>query len=92
MNSINDIIAATIENINKQLSDSTQLINDDNQLIVGKGSPLDSLTILLFITELENKLLEEGRPVSLLNYLVDTSNNNIFNNIKTIRDFLEISK
>ena len=86
--SIEKLIFYTIDQINQDLG--VDIKKEDNSDIVGGSSPLDSLGIISFLMELENKVEEEfDIDLTLVNDDVLSEDGNPLRNVLSIKRHLE---
>lgn len=69
-NKITNIVEASVSEINSQLPKAQRLSLSKSQVIVGLDSSLDSLGLVTFVANIEDKLIAEGLECCLLDELV----------------------
>jgi len=86
--SIRSAIRTAIEETNLQLEEGVQLYDDDDQVILGEGSPLDSLGLLLFVTEVESKLKANSPKLDLVDLLMSAEHEADFKTVGALKQYL----
>ena len=81
-------IAAGITDANQQLEANTQLRHDNEQLLAGEGSPLDSLGLLLFVTAVESRLKPTMPTVNLVDLLMSSEHEADFKTVGALTRYL----
>jgi len=71
---IENAIQQGIEDVNVQQENGHQLLNEDQQILIGEGSPLDSLGILIFVTAVESRLKSAMPGINLVDLLMVADN------------------
>jgi len=81
------IISEVIEQINKDLN--VDILKNNNSDIIGGNSPLDSLGVISFLLELENKIEDTyDLEITLVNDSVLNEEQSPLSNIKSLKSHL----
>lgn len=86
--SVVSAINVAIEETNLQLEGGVQLTAHDEQIIQGEGSPLDSLGLLLFITEVEVRLKTINPALNLVDLLMSMEHEADFRTVGSLKNYL----
>jgi len=85
---IDTAISRAIAEVNLQQEGEKQLLNDNHQPLLGEGSVLDSLGILLFVTALETHLKPVLPKINLVDLLMDADNSVHFVSLGALKQYL----
>ena len=89
-NKILNLVLACANEINEERSIDDQIIIDENLLLLGDGSLLDSLAIVSIIVDIEAAISREfGRPLLLTDNRAMSQASSPFLNIRTLVDYID---
>ena len=89
-NKILNLVLACANEINEERSIDDQIIIDENLLLLGDGSLLDSLAIVSIIVDIEAAISREfGRPLLLTDNRARSQASSPFLNIRTLVDYID---
>lgn len=89
INKIDEAITSTIEQVNLQLKFENQIQDNDEQLLMKKGSNVSSLGIAIFIATLENQIKQHlGVKVDLIESLTSDENTAFLEDIGSLKNYL----
>ena len=85
-----DLIYSAIDEVNLDLSDADKLAKNEETLIFGNGSNLDSLGLVNLITIIEQKLEEEtGDFISIADEKAMSMESSPFRTVKSLKQYVE---
>jgi len=87
-NTIDTAIHNAIAEVNLQQQSGCQMAESETQVLIGDGSVLDSLGILLFVTALETNLKPALPTINLVDLLMNADNSVHFASVGTLKQYL----
>ena len=90
MNALN-LIFDTIDEINLELDSSNQIEKNEDTVIFGIESALDSIGLVNFITIIEQKIEEEtGKFITIADERAMSMENSPFKTVGTLKEYIEL--
>ncbi|NPA52741.1 MAG: hypothetical protein GXO22_07580 [Aquificae bacterium] len=90
MESIKNIIIESLKELNEELNIKELENPDENTKIYGEGGLLDSLALVTFITDLEEKIEDElGYRITLVNERAMSRFRSPFKDVKTLSLYIQ---
>jgi hypothetical protein len=90
MNALN-LIFDTIDEMNLELDFSDQIEKNENTIIFGIDSALDSIGLVNFITIIEQKIEEEtGKFITIADERAMSMENSPFRTVGTLKEYVEL--
>ena len=89
MNNVRDIVIISIHEFNEQLESDTRLGVNENTILFGEGSMLDSLGLVNLIVSIEENIEEDlGVTISLANEETISGESSPFSTVGTLITYL----
>jgi acyl carrier protein len=90
MNTLN-LIFDTIDEMNLELDSSNQIKKNEDTVIFGIDSALDSIGLVNFITIIEQKIEEEtGKFITIADERAMSMENSPFKTVGTLKEYIEL--
>ena len=90
MNALN-LIFDTIDEMNLELDSSDQIEKNEDTVIFGIDSALDSIGLVNFITIIEQKIEEEtGKFITIADERAMSMENSPFRTVGTLKEYIEL--
>jgi hypothetical protein len=90
MNALN-LIFDTIDEMNLELDSSDQIEKNEDTVIFGIDSALDSIGLVNFITIIEQKIEEEtGKFITIADERAMSMENSPFKTVGTLKEYIEL--